>query len=71
VHPFSGLTIGIDAALAELLERVEALQLDFELQSCAAVAARERHEQSRLQLLALGGFDFALNEIHGALAVYG
>ena len=49
VHPVAGLFAGLDAALAELLELVEARELDLELEPRAAVPAREGHEEPQAQ----------------------
>jgi hypothetical protein len=69
VHPLAGLVVGLDAALAELIELIKIGELDFELQRRTAVATRQWHKQTRIELLALSRFDLAMDEIDRTLAV--
>src|SRR5947207_12671244 len=70
MHPIASLLARPDAAVAELVELVELLQLDLELQRRAlAMAAGQRHQKAGVEAVAAGGFDLAADEIDSALPV--
>jgi hypothetical protein len=70
-HPVAGRLFRFHAAIAELIELIQAGELDLELQRRAAWTAREWHQQAGIKLLAPGGFDLAMDEVDRTLAIYG
>src|ERR1700730_10588468 len=70
MHPVAGFLRRADAAATDLIKLIEVGQLDLELERRAvAVAAGLRHQQSRIQALAVRGLDLSLDEIDRALAI--
>src|SRR5205085_453399 len=69
MHPVAGLGRRAGALVAEPVELVETLQLDFELQGRAAVAAGHRDQQPGVELVLARRLDLALDEFDPALAV--
>src|SRR5687768_18563394 len=63
VHPVAGFFGRADAPVAELVELFQLLQLHLELQRRAVLAARERHEQPRVEALGARSFDLAAYEL--------
>src|SRR3954471_23520442 len=70
VHPVAGLLARSDAARAELVELIEAGQLDLELQRrTVAAPAGQRHEQPGVETVAARRLDLAADEVDRARPV--
>jgi hypothetical protein len=70
VHPVAGLLRRADAAIAELIELIEARQLDLELQGGSfTVAAHQRHQHPGIEAIGAGGLDLAMDKLDPALAI--
>jgi hypothetical protein len=70
MHPALDVLSRADTATAELVQLIEARQLNLELESRAAtLAACKRHEQAGIQPVAEGRLDFFADEVNALLTV--